>query len=204
MKFNKEDGITFLEQFKIPTIQKINIDDLLSGKIPIKNGLSVRVSPKDKSQKINVYLPSIHNCKDINEIKAFIDKYKQKYKIFIHETVNPETIGSVSKLDFRNSIVIETYKNFDERKKEIINNRVIIPLYGEKMMISKLEMEKKDKDDYRNFKKVIYCLNDIPFSNYDMEYVIQDGEVIFTDLTLPDNSEYLYLKEYLDEKDKER
>lgn len=204
MKLNKKEGIKFLQEFNIPTIKMIDINKLIAGNVQIEKGLSVRVSPISKNQNTNVYLPSIHNCADLNEIRSFINKYKGEYDIFVHETVSPEIIGSVSKLDFRNSVVIETYKNFVERKEEKVDNRVVIPLYGDKMMISKLEMLRNDKEDYQNFKKVIYCLEDIPFSNYDMEYVIQKGDVMFTDLTLPNNSEYLYLKDYLDEKSKER
>lgn len=204
MKLNKEEGIKFMQELNIPTIETIDVNKVITGQVDLKKGLSVRVSPIGKTSHTNVYLPSIHNCTDIKEIRDFIDKYKGKYRIFMHETVKPETIGSVSKLDFRNSIVIETYKNFSERKEEKVDNRVIIPLYGDKMMISKLEMLRRDEGDYKSFRKVIYCLRDLPFSNYDMEYVIQNGSVMFTDLTLPDNCEYLYLKEYLNEKNKER
>lgn len=204
MKLNKIEGIQFLENFKIPTIKFIDINSIVKGETPIDNGLSVRVSPLDRNSETSVYLPSIHNCTDRNEIKNFVDKHKDKYKIFIHETVNPDVIGAVSKLDFRESIVIEIYRDFMQREKGQVSNRVMIPLYGDKMMISKMEMDKKDREDYENFRKVIYYLKDMPFSNYDIEFVIQNGEVIFTDLTLPSNSEYSYLKDYLDGRSKER
>lgn len=202
MKLNKKEGIEFLKAFNIPTVQTINIDELIMQQGPLKRGISVRTSIQYYNKGENVYLPSIHNCKNPEEIKKFINTYRGKYNIFAHETVQPEIIGSVSKLDFRNCVVLETYLNFVERKEEKIHNRMIIPLYGDKMQISKLEMLKEDPKEYKDFKKVIYLLNDIPFSTYDMEYVIQNGEVIFTDLTLPNDREYTYLKSYIEEQEK--
>lgn len=199
MKLNKKEGIEFLKAFNIPTVEMININELITQEGPIEKGISVRTSRKGDSRLGNVYLPSIHNCKDKEEIKNFINTYGRQYNIFAHETVRPEVIGAVSKLDFRNSIVIETYLNFLDRKEEKIHNRMIIPLYGDKMLISKLEMLEEDPKEYQDFKKVIYTLKDIPFSSYDMEYVIQEGKVIFTELTLPNDREYRYLKDYLEE-----
>lgn len=199
---NKLEGVKFLKAFKIPTVDLIDIPKLLLDENPIETGLSIRTSPKGKCER-NVYLPSIHNCKSKEKIQDFIDMYDKKYNIFAHKTVQPEVIGSVSKLDFRNSIVIETYEDFTKRKQEIIDNRMIIPMRGDKMLISRLEMLREEPKDYKNFRKVIYSLYDIPFTNYDMEYVIQDGEAIFTDLTLPENREYNYFKEYIEDEERE-
>lgn len=199
---NKLEGIKFLKAFKIPTLDLLDPQEILLDDNPIETGLSIRTSPKGRNEP-NVYLPSIHNCKSKEQIKEFIDMYGKKYYIFAHNTVKPEVIGSISKLDFRNSIVIETYKDFIKRKEEIIDNRMIIPMRGDKMVISRLEMLIKDPEDYKNFKKIIYELYNIPFTNYDMEYVIQNSEVIFTDLTLPKNTEYIYFKEYVEEYERE-
>lgn len=196
MKLNKKEGIIFLEKIGLPTVKQINPNNLTTNSKEIEDGLSVRLSPK-RNSSTNVYLPSIHNCTDLYQIIEFMEKNKEKYDIIIHKTVKPEIIGSVSKLDFRDSIVLETYRNFEERKKEIITNRVVIPILGNRMYISGLEMMKKDKNDFYNFSKVIQFLKDIPFKEYDMEYVIENGKVIFTDLTLPDNREYNSFKEYI-------
>ncbi len=199
MHLNKKEGISLLQEFGLPTVRTIEATDLMENKSDLKSGLSVRLSPKSSSER-NVMLPSIHNCRDINVINGFISKNQDKYDIIIHKTVKPQVIGSISKLKFRESIVIETFKNFENRKKGIIDNRVIIPLLGDKMYISKLEMLRKDKVDYNNFRKVIILLNDIPFEEYDMEFVIEDGDVVFTDLTLPNNREYNSFKSFINER----
>lgn len=186
MKMTKLEGIQLLESLKLPTINRLDISQILNGRIPIDRGISVRLSPTENTSHINVCLPSIHNCNDIDIIKEFIKK-NRKYNIFAHYTVKPEVIGSISKLEYINSIIIETYRNFDERKKEIIDNRVIIPIIFDRIWISKMEMLRKDEKDFKNFKKIILLLSKIPFKQYDIEYIIQDGNVILTDLTLPDN-----------------
>lgn len=203
MKLNKKEGIEFLQAFNIPTIETINIDELVTQQYPIKKGISIRTSRQCGSNEENIDLPSIHNCKDREEIKRFISTYRREYSIFAHETVQPEIIGSVSKLNYTNTIVLETYLNFKDRKEERIHNRMIIPLHGNKMIISKLEMLKEEPNEYKDFKKVIYLLEEIPFTSYDMEYVIQNREVIFTDLTIPDDMEYDYLKSYIKEKEED-
>jgi len=202
MKMTKMEGLQLLECLKLPTINKLDVGQILNGQIPLEQGLSLRVSPKGNNFDRNVYLPSIHNCSDINEIKSFVEANRD-YNIFAHYTVKPEVIGSVSKLDHIQSVIIETYKNFDERKKEIIDNRLTIPIIDGRLWISKMDLLKKDKNDFLNFKKVILLLDDIPFKQYDLEYVIQSGEVIFTDLTLPDVKEYQSYKSFFIEKKKE-
>lgn len=199
MQLNKKEGISFLKKFGLPTVKTIEATDLMEKETDLESGLSVRLSSKSSADR-NVMLSSIHNCKDVNVINRFISENQGKYDIIIHKTVKPQTIGSISKLKFRESIIIETFKNFEDRKREIVDNRVIIPILGDKMYISKLEMLKKDKIDYNNFRKVIILLKDIPFEEYDMEYVIEDGNVVFTDLTLPNNREYNSFKNFIDER----
>lgn len=190
MKMSKLEGIKLLEMLELPTIKRLNIVQILDGKIPLNEGISLRLSPKGNNFDRNVYLPSIHNCQNLETIKKFIILYNNNYNIFAHYTVSPEVIGSVSKMNFADSIVIETYKNFDHRKKEIIDNRVTIPLLFGRIWISKMQIEKKDEHDLINFKKVFSILKDIPFEEYDMEYVIQNGKLVLTDLTLPNTREY--------------
>lgn len=199
MKMSKLEGIQLLEELKLPTIKRLNIEKLVNGEIPLRDGVSVRVSPKGHVFDRNVYLPSIHNCTDIDAIKQFLNKNRM-YDIFAHYTVKPETIGSISKLNHTSSIILETYSDFNKRKMEIIDNRVIIPIIYDRIWISKMEMLKKDENDFKNFKKVILLLSDIPFEQYDIEYVIQNGEVILTDLTLPDVREYQNYKAFLKSK----
>lgn len=196
MKLTKLEGIKFLEELNLPTVERIDINQIVEGQISIDNGISVRVSPKSNNSKWNVYLPSIHGCKNREEVKKFV-KDNSQYEIFAHETVKPEVIGSISKLQHTKSIVIETYKNFQQRKEEIIDNRMTIPIFADRLWISHLELLNKNKEDFMNFKKVIIYLKDIPFEQYDLEYIIQNGEVIFTDLTLPDNKEYNSYKKFL-------
>lgn len=199
MKMSKLEGIQLLENLKLPTVNRLDINQILNGKVSLDRGLSLRVSPKGNNFDRNVYLPSIHNCDDMNTIKEFISMNK-KYNVFAHYTVKPEVIGSISKLKHTKSIIIETYRDFYDRKKEIINNRVVIPIMFDRIWISKMDMLKKNKNDFKNFKKVILLLDKIPFKQYDIEYVIQNGEVIFTDLTLPDIKEYESYKVFFEEK----
>ena len=63
---------------------------------------------------------------------------------------------------------------------KIIDNRDIISIICDRIGISKMEMWKKDETDFKNFKKVILLLSDMPFEQYDIEYVIQNREVILT------------------------
>lgn len=63
-----------------------------------------------------------------------------------------------------------------------------------------MDILKKDENDFKNFKKIILFIKDIPFKQYDIEYVIQNGEVIFTDLTLPDAKEYQSYKTFFIER----
>ena len=198
---NKLQGIQFLKAFHLPTVELYDVDFLLSGNFPITEPLSVRLSPKSSNRKSqNVYLPSIHNCTDLFTIKEFINLHRQQYDVFVHKTVSPTAIGSISKLNEKNCIVLESYKDFSDRKKEIIKNQMIIPLMGFKPYFSQLELLKKDPKDFHEFKKVLYYLRDIPFQEFDMEYVIENNDnVIFTDLTLPSQKEYFSVCEYLNE-----
>lgn len=196
MRLNKKEGIVFLERLGLPTVKRLNPTLLTVDSPELKDGISVRLSPK-KGTGRNIFLPSIHNVKDLNQIQQFIEKNKYEYEVILHKTVKPETIGTISKLKFRNSIIIETYRNFEERTKGIINNRMIIPVLADRTYISKLEIEKKDPKDFKDFCKVISILKEIPFNEYEMEYVIEDGSVIFTELTLPNNREYKSYRSYI-------
>ena len=58
-------------------------------------------------------------------------------------------------------------------------------------------MAKENKEDFKNFSKVVMLTKDIPFDEYDMGYVVEDGNVIFTDLTLPDTKTNKLFKRYI-------
>ena len=62
MKMTKIEGLQLLESLKLPTVNRLDIKQILNGQIPLEQGLSLRVSPKDSNFDRNVYLPSIHNC----------------------------------------------------------------------------------------------------------------------------------------------
>lgn len=186
MKICKLDGIKLLQELGIPTVKLIDISKIITGQIPIDtgNGISVRLSPKDKNVKWDVGLPSINRRKDISEVREFIQEYIGRYEVFAHETVKPEILGTVSR--FSDQLVIETYEDYDKKHEQKISNRVIVPAIKDRFLINKMTLQKNDEKDFNRFKEVIMYLKDIPFEKYDAEYVFQDGEVIFMDFTVPD------------------
>lgn len=190
MKLSKLEGIRLLEDLEFPINKLIDTNLLNNDSQILKNGISVRTSPKEDFNN-NVYLPSIHNCKKLNEIYDFIKQNERQYNIIIHETVKPEYIGSVSQYNnyFETKMSIELFNSFQERKDEIIKNRVEIPVIGGRLFISKLKMSENNEQDFKLFSKVIKYLSNVPFETYDIEFVIQNDEVIFTDLTIKDTNE---------------
>lgn len=196
LKINKKEGLLLLSKLKLPTVELINYKELTSTDERLKEGLSVRLSPK-KNCSSCVYLSSIHNCKDYQKIVKFIEENKRDNDIIVHKSVKTDIVGSISKLSYRDSIILETYKDLIDRKNEVINNRMVIPIIGDRLFISKLRLLKDNKDDFKNFSKVVTLIKDIPFEEYDMEYVIEDGNVIFTDLTLPETRTNSLFKKYI-------
>lgn len=190
MKICKLDGIKMLQRLGIPTVKLMNISKIITGEIPIDtgNGISVRLSPKDKSVKWDVGLPSINRRKDLSEVKEFVQKYKKDYEVFAHETVRPEILGTVSR--FGNELVIETYEDYDKKHEQEIDNSVTIPVIENRFFINKMQLKKKDEKDFNRFREVIMYLRKIPFEVYDAEYVFQDGKVIFMDFTVPDERQF--------------
>lgn len=186
MKVCKLDGIKMLQKLGIPTVKLMDISQIVTGDIPIDtgNGISIRLSPKDKSVKWDVGLPSINRRKDLSEVRKFVQKYKEDYEVFAHETVRPEILGAVSR--FGNELVIETYEDYDKKHEQEIDNSVTIPVIENRFLINEMHLQKIDERDFHRFCKVIMYLRQIPFERYDAEYVFQDGEVIFMDFTVPD------------------
>lgn len=174
---NKKYGILFLNKYKLPTISLISYQDVMKDDYIIKNGLSIRLSSR-KLNKIDVNLPSIHNCYDKIKIKEFVERYQNEYDILIHETVIPDIIGSISKynIGYEYILVFELYESFIERKKEIIKDRIIYRQYGNYLFNDECHCIKEN-----NMKELINYIKYIPFEKFDLEFIIEDNKIIFTD-----------------------
>ena len=184
MAINKKEGIELLGKYGLPIVQMIDINSILNSTEEITDGLTVRLSPKTNGTR-NVMLPSIYNCKDKKKISDFIKKYGKKYNVFMHKTIDAEKIGSVSKiLGYNESkLILEIFNSFNDREKEIIHNRMTIPIYGGRYMISKLNLSKKNSEDYMQFIEIYRKIRKLPFSSFELEFFIKDGNILFTDFT---------------------
>lgn len=190
-----------LQILEFPTVKSIDPNLLDENSQILKQGLSVRTSPK-KNRENNVYLPSIHNCTDLNELREFINQYKNQYHMIVHPTVKPEQIGSISRYQAgEDKVVIEIFKDFETRKKGIIENRATVPVMGNRFAISQLEMQEKKEDEFKIFGKVIKEVSDMPFETYDAEFVVQNGQVLFTDLTIQGRKDEAYAEELTKQKE---
>lgn len=195
MKVSKIEGLKMLQILDFPTIEPIDPNLLDENSQVLKQGLSVRTSPK-KNAENNVYLPSIHNCTNLNEVRDFIKEHQSQYHIIVHPTVKPEQIGSISRYEAEeDKVIIEIFEDFEKRKKGIIENRVIVPVKGERFAISQLEIQKKDEDEFNLFGKVIKEVKYMPFEKYDAEFVVEGGKVLFTDLTIQGREDREYAEE---------
>ena len=116
---------------------------------------------------------------------------------FRQEKRNPGASGT----DYRYSeagtdkLSIETYEDFGKRKKEIIKNRVTVPIMGEKFAVSQLEMQEENPEDFKLFSQVIRDVKYLPFKKYDAEFIVKDGKVVFTDLTIQGREDSQYAEE---------
>ena len=187
MKLSKIEGLKMLKMLRFPTVDIIDPKQLNSDSDVLSQGLSVRTSPK-KDMENNVYLPSIHNCTNLSEINDFISEHERDYNIIVHKTVRPKQIGSVSRygnLLGEEVLGIDTFCDFVTRKQGIVKNQAMLPIYGGRFLISKLEVKEKDEDDFRVFSKIIQDVKHMPFKNFDAEFVLNDdGQILFTDLTI--------------------
>lgn len=184
MKINKLEGINILRVFLLPTVKLIDLNKLLNSDKKIDDDLSIRLSPKKNGQ--NVFLPSIHNIKNKDDIKIFIKEYSKYYNIFAHKTVKPELIGTASRLETYNKceLYMETYKDWDKRKSQTIFNGIIIPAFRDRFFLSYSKMMRKNEEDRISFMKVLMHLRKLPFETYNVEYAIEDGNIIFSELVL--------------------
>lgn len=172
---NKLEGLLFLKKYNLPVIELISYDDIVKDTYIIKEGLSLRLSTK-KFDNIDVNLPSIHNCLNKETIRMFIEKYSSTNHILIHRTVKPDIIGSISKYSFsgKSNFIVEIFKNFNERKCGIIQEREIYEFIGNKYLKPKEVTKTK-------YIKAINLVKDIFFDSFDIEFVIENNRIIFMD-----------------------
>ncbi len=145
MKMSKKEGLQMLNMLKVPSVELIDPNLLDDNSGILKEGLSVRISPKENMQN-NVYLPSIHNQTNLSEIREFMGKYQRDFNIIVHKTVKPEIIGSVSKYQLSpedEKLVIELFKDFKDRAEGRIKNRAILPVAGGRIMVSRITNARK-------------------------------------------------------------
>ena len=62
-------------------------------------------------------------------------------------------------------------------------------------MVSQLQMREKNEEEFELFSKVLKDVRYMPFKKFDAEFVIEDGKVLFTDLTIKSDADRSYAKE---------
>lgn len=192
---SKVEGLEMLKFLNFPTVEQIDPNLLDENSYILKQGLSVRTSPKQDMEN-NVNLPSIHNCTDLDEIRRFVAQHKNQYHIIVHKTVKPQQIGSISRYEAgTDKVIIEIFEDFEKRKNGIIKNRVTLPVMGEKFMISQLKMDQENAQEFKVFSEVIKDAKYMPFRKFDAEFVIEEGKVLFTDLTVQGKEDSEYAQE---------
>lgn len=195
MEMSKIEGLKMLKILDFPTVEPIDPNLLDENSQVLKQGLTVRTSPK-RNLPDNAYLPSIHNCTDLKELRKFIEEHRNEYHIIVHKTVKPEQIGSVSRCEIgADKVIVEIFEDFEKRKDGIIKNRVTFPVMGEKFRIDQLQMEEKNEQEFKVFSKVIKDVKYMPFKKFDAEFVVEGGKVLFTDLTIQGREDSKYAEE---------
>ena len=187
MKVHKLEGIKVLRLFQLPTVQLLDISELMHSKKKIDMDLSIRLSPKHgRLSERNVFLPSIHNVRNKKEIWAFYKKYFMDYDVFAHKSVEPELIGTGSRYEsfISSYLFMDTYKDWGKRAKQIIHNSMSIPVYGNRFILSASQMQHEDYNDRKDFMKVYQQLRKLPFENYNVEYAFENGKLVFSELTI--------------------
>lgn len=204
MKMSKLEGLQMLKLLDFPTIELIDPNLLDKNSQVLKQGLSVRTSPK-KNLLFNTNLPSIHNCTDLEELRKFIQNNEGEYHIIVHRTVKAQEIGSVSRLEIgTDKVIIELFDDFEKREQGIIKNRVTFPIIGEKFRIDQLQIEDKNEEEYKVFTKVIKDVKYMPFKKFDAEFVVEDGKVFFMDLTIQGREDSEYAEELIKKSHKKK
>lgn len=147
MKMSKKEGLETLNMLNVPSVELIDPNLLDENSHALKEGLSVRISPKVSTQN-NVYLPSIHNQASLGEIRKFIGKYQKDFDIIVHRTVKPEIIGSISKYQLspeEEKLIIELFRDFHDRANGEIKNRAILPVAGGRIIVSRVRDARKKR-----------------------------------------------------------
>ncbi len=195
MKMSKIEGLEMLKLLDFPTVETINPNLLDENSQVLKQGLTVRTSPK-KDLADNTYLPSIHHCTDLKELRSFIEQHKSQYHTIVHKTVLPKQIGSISRFEAgEDKLIIEIFEDFNKREKGIVKNRVILPIMGEKFIVSQLQIKEKNVQEYKVFSEVIKDVKHMPFKKFDAEFVVEEGKILFTDLTIQGKQDSEYAEE---------
>lgn len=195
MKMSKIEGIKMLKILDFPTVETIDPNFLDENSYVLKQGLSVRTSPR-RDLENNADLPSIHNCTDLKELREFIEEHKGEYYTIVHKTVTSEQIGSISRFEAdTDKLVIEIFEDFKKRKEGIVKNRVILPIMGDKFMANQLQMKEENAQEFQIFSEVIKDVKYMPFKKFDAEFVVEDGKVLFTDLTIQGRKDSEYAEE---------
>lgn len=190
----KIDGLNYLLLNGFPTIQVLSIVDLENNVSLLNDGISVRLSSKTENDKVDVYLKSIHNIHDLCKIKDFISNNQNDYDVIIHKTVKPELIGAVSKYSnlYNDVIVMEIYKNFDERSHGIVGYRAIVEMIdGQIISISNDDFVSK-----RLFRQIMNYISGVEYNDYTVEFVVEQGKLFFTDFYTKELKNKKYLKKY--------
>ena len=188
----KIDGLNYLSQNGFPTVKLLSIIDLENNNSLLNEGISVRLSSKKENDKADVYLKSIHNIRHLDKIKEFIANNQNDYDIIIHKTVKPELIGTVSKYSnlYNDVIVIEIYKNFDERSHGIVSYRAIVEMIDGKV----ISISNDDFVSKKIFRQVMNYISDVEYNEYTFEFVVEQGKLVFTDFYTRDFKNKIYLK----------
>lgn len=176
---NKIGGLELLENWNFPTLELLTINDLEDNPKVLQEGVSVRLSSKGNNN-IDVFLDSIHDVHDINIIKSFIYKNKDKYDILIHKTVKPDIIGTISGYsnNHHDIVVIELYQNFLDRSHGIVLSRAITEKLGNMI----IDIDNNSFVSKSLYYELMMYLRYIELDDYNIEFVVEKNKIIFTDL----------------------
>ena len=63
------------------------------------------------------------------------------------------------------------------------------------LMVNDLQLQETNEQDFKLFSKVLQEVKYMPFKKFDMEFVAEDGKILFTDLTIDSRQDSLYAQE---------
>ena len=190
----KIDGLNYLLENCFPTVKLLCIEDLKNNPSLLNDGISVRLSSKVKSDKADVYLKSIHNARVLEKIEEFIVNNENNYDIIMHKTVKPELIGTISKYSnfYNDIVVIEVYKNFDDRAHGIVSYRAMVEIIDGKV----ISIHNDEFVSKRLFREIMDYISDVDYNDYNFEFVIEKDKLVFTDFYSKEFGNKNYWKKY--------